>query len=278
MLDKKTYSDVLFSKGFLCGLALLLANDFYFKYQYHNWITGKLSDFAGLFIFPLFWSIYFSRYKRLIYLITAVGFLFWKSVYSEPIISLLNSTNLFSVNRIIDLSDCVALLILPLSYYFPDFQKRPPIQNRFSCKPIIKKAATILVICITTFAFVATQLKDEQTCSYDKEYEINLTKDVLIDKLNKIGLDSLSYHRMPDYLTENTPIKWTEEDKNIYYLTPKTKYCKSSLSASVTFHTFGNKTKMKLNYVHYFCDVRGKDDGVRILHIFEQEVIDKLLH
>jgi len=66
--------DVLVSPAFLLGLFLLLLNDYFLKAVFHNWFTGKLSDFAGLFIFPLFWTALFPRYKKSIYYITAFLF------------------------------------------------------------------------------------------------------------------------------------------------------------------------------------------------------------
>jgi len=45
---------ILVSSGFLAGLSVLLVNDFVLKQIFHNWLTGKLSDLAGLFIFPMF--------------------------------------------------------------------------------------------------------------------------------------------------------------------------------------------------------------------------------
>src|SRR4030095_5695986 len=37
----------------LLSIALLIVNDHFLKPTYSNWITGKLSDFAGLVFFPL---------------------------------------------------------------------------------------------------------------------------------------------------------------------------------------------------------------------------------
>ena len=48
MTDRSVH--ILGSPGFLVGLLLLLSNDFVFKEQFHNGFTGKLSDFAGLFV------------------------------------------------------------------------------------------------------------------------------------------------------------------------------------------------------------------------------------
>lgn len=54
-MQKRNFS-ILVSPGFLLCLCLLLLNDFILKSEFHNALTGKLSDFAGLFIFPLFFS------------------------------------------------------------------------------------------------------------------------------------------------------------------------------------------------------------------------------
>ena len=37
----------------LTALILTALNDHYFKYKFNNFLTGKISDFAGLFFFPL---------------------------------------------------------------------------------------------------------------------------------------------------------------------------------------------------------------------------------
>ena len=77
---------LLVSPGFLVALSVLLLNDFVLKLQFNNVFTGKLSDFAGLFILPLFWTALFPRLKFSIYVLTAIVFIFWKSVYSQPVI------------------------------------------------------------------------------------------------------------------------------------------------------------------------------------------------
>ena len=49
--------DRLTAAPFLAALLLLLINDFLFKAAYHNWLTGKLSDVAGLFAWTFFWCV-----------------------------------------------------------------------------------------------------------------------------------------------------------------------------------------------------------------------------
>jgi hypothetical protein len=38
----------------LTAVALMAINDHWLKYSYPSWFTGKLSDFAGVFYFPIF--------------------------------------------------------------------------------------------------------------------------------------------------------------------------------------------------------------------------------
>ena len=45
----------LLHPAFLIGLGLLIANDWLFKPMFHNALTGKLSDVAGIFAFAYFW-------------------------------------------------------------------------------------------------------------------------------------------------------------------------------------------------------------------------------
>lgn len=100
---------------FLIALILLLLNDHYLKEKFHNGITGKLSDFCGLFIFPFFWSVLFPTRKREIYFSTALLFVLWKSPWSQSFINSVSSS-LYSINRVIDITDLTALTILPLSF------------------------------------------------------------------------------------------------------------------------------------------------------------------
>ena len=47
----------------LSALFLTALNDHYFKYQFHNFLTGKISDFTGLFYFPFFLYALFDFLK-----------------------------------------------------------------------------------------------------------------------------------------------------------------------------------------------------------------------
>jgi uncharacterized membrane protein SirB2 len=71
------------SNGFLAGLFILLLNDFVLKTQSSNWLTGKLSDFSGLLIFPIFIAVFFHKHKKLVYIAAAVVFIFLSQTFDR---------------------------------------------------------------------------------------------------------------------------------------------------------------------------------------------------
>ena len=101
---------------FVGCLAILLLNDFYLKTEYHNWLTGKLSDFCGLFVFASFWATLFPERKFVICISTAFLFVIWKSPYSQTFIDLF-SQNLYAINRIVDVTDFIALPVLVVAFF-----------------------------------------------------------------------------------------------------------------------------------------------------------------
>jgi hypothetical protein len=151
----------LFSRPlFLLCLLLLLVNDFYCKYAFPGILTGKLSDFAGLFIFPYFFSVFFEKQSKYIYIATGLFFMYWKLEMAQPFIDWLSSVAPLGVYRTIDATDLIALLILPLSYqYFKKEVLLPANRN---------KVFTLFIISISSFSFVATTLQKEMR-------ELNLT-------------------------------------------------------------------------------------------------------
>lgn len=50
----------------LSAVALLILNDHYLKSAHPSWLTGKLSDFAGLFFFPIFLCALFNLSRNLL--------------------------------------------------------------------------------------------------------------------------------------------------------------------------------------------------------------------
>lgn len=106
----------LFHPTFLLSLLLLLLNDLWLKYEFPGLLTGKLSDFAGLFAFAFFFSGFLPKYRLSIHIITALGFVFWKSTWSEPALLWIQQYIDPQFYRVQDNTDLFALLVLPLSY------------------------------------------------------------------------------------------------------------------------------------------------------------------
>lgn len=111
----KTKTSLLLHPLFILSISLLLVNDFSLKYQYHNWLTGKLSDFAGLFAISIFFFSIFPKYKKEIIITVALFFIWWKSPLSNSFIIFCDNRLSLPITRIIDFSDLYALALLPFS-------------------------------------------------------------------------------------------------------------------------------------------------------------------
>lgn len=111
----------------LFALGLTALNDHYFKFAYPGFLTGKLSDFAGLFFFPLFLHALYDFFrsplglhtvinkKRLLFFIflTDVLFILFKySILREYLIFI------FNIQIIRDYSDLIALSVNWVTYSF----------------------------------------------------------------------------------------------------------------------------------------------------------------
>src|SRR5688500_1726731 len=100
---------------FVGCLAILLLNDFYLKAEYHNWLTGKLSDFCGLFVFASFWAALLPARRGTVCISTALLFVFWKSPYSQTFIDIF-SQYLYAIDRVVDITDLIALPVLLVAF------------------------------------------------------------------------------------------------------------------------------------------------------------------
>lgn len=185
---------ILLSPAFIFALLLLITNDFFLKTQFHNIITGKLSDFSGLFVFSLFWAAFFFNRRKTIFIVTIFLFALWKSNFSQFFIDSFNSVCFFSISRVVDYSDFLALLILPVSYYYLNQLKKKKentnshfkkngVNNNLFC--IIKKAAIYPVALFSIFSFCATSYV--KSFDFNKTYRFGINNKVLINKFNNLG-------------------------------------------------------------------------------------------
>lgn len=114
----------------LLALFLTAVNDHYLKYTFSNFITGKLSDFAGIFYFPFFLyaiidllinpkaitrTIVLKKFI-IVLLVTDLFFIFFKFTFFKQMIADIFSNYLFNIQIVSDLTDLSALIMNYFSY------------------------------------------------------------------------------------------------------------------------------------------------------------------
>ncbi|MCB0853723.1 MAG: hypothetical protein KDD63_15970 [Bacteroidetes bacterium] len=172
----KNRFQILTSPLFLIGLVLLLLNDFYLKAEFGNGFTGKLSDFSGLFIFPLFLTVLFPRRVIACFVLTGVFFVFWKLPVSDGLVQWVNQMHI-PVGRTVDSTDLIALIVLPMAYFY----QKSPYRS-------LKINPQILAM-ISVFAFCATTLPPREEKIYvnvNQRYDFHFSRETLVNKLNEI--------------------------------------------------------------------------------------------
>lgn len=173
--------NIFSSYWFVSGLIILLVNDFFLKEIFHNWFTGKLSDFAGLFVFALFWIALLPKHKLKVVITTGIIFILWKSSLSDSFISNFNSLPFFAIDRVVDFTDLMALFVLPLAYL---------VANRSEELKTLYLSPSIPIV-VAAFAFGATSYSTNE--EFNKSYTVKAPKDSIINRLNR--LDSVNILR-----------------------------------------------------------------------------------
>lgn len=148
----------IFNYVFVIGLVILIINDHVLKSIFGNWITGKISDFAGILILPMFLKFIFPFNTKKAIMISVSFFIFWKSAFSQPFINYFNEIGIFKINRVIDYTDFIAFLVIPLTKYVLDNVKKFEIILN---SHIMKKLATYSLLTISSISFIATSKEDD---------------------------------------------------------------------------------------------------------------------
>lgn len=176
----KNRPNLLLYPPFLVCLGILLLNDFYLKAEYHNWLTGKLSDFSGLFVFVWFWAAIFPDRKLIIYFCTGIVFTIWKSPYSQQFIDLFSQI-FFPIGRVVDVTDLLALMILPVA-----FSLNPKTTS-------ILKVSPIPIAILTVFSFCATSVP-EPTIRFEQPQYLLFKSDIAKFEIGSYRNEIEVYH------------------------------------------------------------------------------------
>jgi hypothetical protein len=186
---------LLLHPALIVSVFALLLNDFYLKPMFHNWFTGKFSDFAGLFAFTIFWLAILPFHRRIVVATVVLFFLWWKSSLSAPFIVFLNYRMGIPIDRIVDHTDYIAIITVPLTFFLKPWHYNPSL---------LRTAATWCVAIISFFAFTATtmlkKLTDDQRVKADKYVRTKKSEAKIITTLSEAGLkvekDSAIYERV----------------------------------------------------------------------------------
>lgn len=208
-------------------------NDRFWKYEYANWITGKLSDFLGLFSFSLFLGIVVPSLRKRISLIVGIAFVIWKTPLSNGIISQVNRLINYEIARTIDYSDFIALFVLLASNYILtnlDIEKL-----RTEIKLTINPVILNILIFFSIFVFSSTSIREPSypigNIMINESYQVNGTNQEVFEKIKTLGssisLDSIQYlkngavvirkyNQIDKLILENNNILDTIENINFY--------------------------------------------------------------
>jgi TPR repeat len=137
----------LVSPLYIGAVAGLILNDHVLKQAFPGLVTGKLSDFFGLFALAVFLSVMMRHWIVGVHLTIAIAFVLWKSPLSDIVIETWNATMPFRIARVVDYWDLVALSVLPFSMLY---------LRREWATAAHGAAPTVGVALISVFAFTAT--------------------------------------------------------------------------------------------------------------------------
>jgi len=176
--------NVLGRLDFLLALSLLITNDLLWKDVYHNWFTGKLSDFAGLYALFLFTQGVFNLDLVKLRFVLIGSFVWWKSEFSQAFIEIWNTLPVFNLHREVDYSDLLAISVL--------FLPRVNIQTLPSTM-----AGRVTLAIISVIAFVATSIPANTVFVIDQrmqEYPFEISKDSLVSTIKSMDRPSDFYY------------------------------------------------------------------------------------
>ena len=175
---------MLTSPAFLVAVGVLLLNDWVLKPACGNWLTGKLSDFAGLMAFSIFWTALLPRHRRSVFIATGAAFALWKSPVSDPALQAWNAMSAWPLARVEDYSDLLALAVL-----LPTYRLVQEVIERRSARPgaLTRRLGAVSAGIIGILAFSATSVA-RPTPIDGMEYGVPGTRAEVLAGLDSLGI------------------------------------------------------------------------------------------
>ena len=255
-MNKENRKYYLLNLIFLIGLIVLFINDHYLKLEFSNWVTGKLSDFMGVLILPMLLTYIFPKSIKVNILFTGLFFMFWKSPFSQAFIEYYNQMALIKITRVVDYSDLIALICLPISYfYLINLHQFSRLKVRIQgFNPVVLMVPIALIFMATSPpANYGYKLSDGELRCYNCSTTVGFSKAELLEILNKnkytIRLDNKLYTDRfnLDYNRSDSTSNKTVNDT--YYIIDQLVINKDTITALqfALQEVANNKTKIWIN-------------------------------
>ncbi|MBD3401932.1 hypothetical protein GF420_03475 [candidate division GN15 bacterium] len=203
---RATAQRLLLHPVFLVALTLLILNDHLLKALWPSILTGKLSDFAGLFVFTVCiacLSRHITRsHHNLIILHLAVASLWiaWKLAPVERIFLPLETlTGLPMPSRVKDASDLLALAILPVSYRYI----RARISVEATRSPFVSRRFAVLTVAIVSvIAMSATTVVKRHHTVVQTAFDASISDTEFLVALEEVLRENRFEVRQREYLAK----------------------------------------------------------------------------
>jgi hypothetical protein len=199
----------LLDPAFVGALALLLLNDHVLKAAFHNFWTGKLSDFAGLYAVAWVGMVLLPSRAAGVAWFLAIGFAFWKSPLVMPLLDAWNGAGIWPLHRVLDYGDWAALLVLPLAKW-----RSRELRPKLVIPHPIHKIAEGLVLCLSIFAFCATSYTND--FDYEVKYDFAISPTEVARRLNVINVADKRNNAPLSLMHHNANEFQQEGDHRIY--------------------------------------------------------------
>jgi hypothetical protein len=240
---------LLLSPPFLIALSLLAINDALLKSRFPGFVTGKLSDVAGLFAFVVFICALIPRRCVAIGIVVAIAFTWWKSPLSKFAIDGWNRIGSFAIGRTIDFTDLVALAIIPIALAW--IARREEVAH---AEP--RRVMTFAIGAMSLVAFTATSVARRECCA--AAYEVPMNRVATVAALTNVARDVTC-----------------ESDSDCSFSFRSKEICGDNGSADVNvwLTANGDRTRIRVINITYWC--KG-DHDLTAQRAFEELVIRKL--
>ncbi|AEE53124.1 hypothetical protein [Haliscomenobacter hydrossis] len=264
---------------FLLSITILAINDWVLKTTFHNALTGKLSDFAGLFALPYFLSTFFPKRKLLIHLIIGLMFILWKSECIQAVIDLVNTWGI-ALGRTVDPSDNIALVSTIISYGLFERIRAYPLRL------ILYKTIAVFSV----LSFLATSFPKQtlqKFVSIDKTYRFNFSRRELISRLNMVQIKNIyvlnQYSGEADFDASKNIFHWHGQKDTLAMILDDEKF---SAGDTITYKTsyaqiqiIGNDSTSTLKLINLYKFVPAfsdKDYREKAIKQFEKWTVKKI--